>query len=103
MLTGASPISALAQKRVALFSDLLLHDMGALGDGIEQGAARGREMKTAPLWGLRARRPYLHDGRAATIPEAIRGHDGEAAAARNRFEALSSEDQAHLVDFLNSI
>ena len=39
MFTGANPIAALAHKRVALYSDLLLHDMGRLGDGIVQGTA----------------------------------------------------------------
>jgi CxxC motif-containing protein (DUF1111 family) len=50
--TGPSPIPALAHKPVPLYSDLLLHDMGALGDGIPQGSAGPREMRTAPLWGL---------------------------------------------------
>ena len=103
MFTGASPIAALAHKPVPLFSDLLLHDMGTLGDGIEQGAAKAREMKTPPLWGLRARGPFLHDGRAATIGDAIRSHDGEGAAARDRYLRLSPEEQQFVVDFLNSI
>lgn len=103
MFTGASPIAALAHKPVALFSDLLLHDMGALGDGIEQGAAKGREMRTPPLWGLRARGPFLHDGRAATIADAIGAHNGEGAPARDRYRRLSDAEQKHVLDFLNSI
>ena len=51
MLTGPSPVRALAYQPVRLYSDLLLHDMGALGDGIEQDSAEAREMRTAPLWG----------------------------------------------------
>ena len=103
MSTGANPVAALAHKPVPLYSDLLLHDMGALGDGIEQAAARAREMKTAPLWGLRARGPFLHDGRARTVAEAIRAHDGEGAAARHRFERLSDAEEKQLLDFLMSI
>ena len=103
MFTGANPIAALAHKRVALYSDLLLHDMGRLGDGIVQGTATQREMKTAPLWGLRARGPFLHDGSAATVAEAIRAHDGEGAAARRRYERLSDTEQKQLLDFLNTI
>ena len=55
MISGDHAIAALAHQAVPLYSDLLLHDMGSLGDGIEQGDARPRDIKTAPLWGLRAR------------------------------------------------
>ncbi|MFZ9888522.1 MAG: di-heme oxidoredictase family protein, partial [Myxococcota bacterium] len=66
-----------------VYSDLLLHDMGAaLADGIEQGEATGSEFRTQPLWGLSAVGPYLHDGRAHTIDEAIDFHGGEAQGAR---------------------
>jgi CxxC motif-containing protein (DUF1111 family) len=68
MQTGPSTVSiALAFKNVPLYSDLLLHHMGMLGDGIVQAQAGADEMRTAPLGGLRARGPYLHDGRAQTV------------------------------------
>jgi CxxC motif-containing protein (DUF1111 family) len=102
-VTGPNAIKALDRKVVALYSDLLLHDMGSLGDGIAQGTARTSEMKTPPLWGLRARGPYLHDGRAATISAAIRMHDGKAARARDRFNRLGSTQQQQLIAFLNAI
>jgi hypothetical protein len=69
----------------------------------KQRTANPREMRTAPLWGLRASAPYLHDGRAATVSAAIWGHDGEAAASRERFLRLSPTQRQQLVDFLNSI
>ena len=103
MTTGPSPIAALHFKPVPLYSDLLLHDMGLLGDGIAQGAAGPREMRTAPLWGLRVSAPYLHDGRAATIDDAIRVHDGEAQNPRERYLRLSPTQQQAVVAFLNSI
>ena len=103
MTTGPSTIPALNSQRVMLFSDLLLHDMGSLGDGITQGTANGREMKTAPLWGLRDSAPYLHDGRAATIDDAIRGHDGEAGSSKNKYLQLSRDQQQLLAQFLMSI
>ena len=103
MYTGANKIAALSHQPVPLFSDLLLHDMGALGDGIEQGTAKGAEMRTAPLWGLRARAPYLHDGRAKTVSEAIRAHGGEAAASRDRFNKLGAVQLQQLLDYLNAI
>ena len=103
MQTGPSPIAAIDRKTVGLYSDLLLHDMGRLGDGIAQGTAGMREMKTAPLWGLRLRQPYLHDGRAMTIDEAIRGHDGEAQAARDRYQRLNPVSTQNLLDFLRTL
>ncbi|PYL00229.1 MAG: hypothetical protein DME19_05870 [Verrucomicrobia bacterium] len=103
MFTGPNIDPALDRKAVRLFSDLLLHDMGSLGDGIAQGTARPREMKTPPLWGLRARARYLHDGRAATIQEAVRAHDGEGRRARERFTQFGPVQRTFLLDFLNSI
>ncbi len=103
MQTGPNSIAALNLKPVALFSDLLLHDMGALGDGIVQDQAGPRDLRTAPLWGLRASAPYLHDGRAATLDDAIRAHDGEARNPRDRYLTLSPTQRQQLFDFLNSI
>ncbi len=103
LVTGPSKIRALDRKPVVLFSDLLLHDMGSLNDGIAQADALGNEMKTAPLWGLKHSAPYLHDGRAPTIAGAIRAHDGEGAASRDRFEALTPTQQKQLLEFLNAL
>jgi CxxC motif-containing protein (DUF1111 family) len=58
---------------------------------------------TRPLWGLAETPPYLHDGRAATIPTAILAHGGEAQPARDAFAALSPDDQASLHVFLLSL
>src|SRR5260221_8860836 len=102
MNTGPNPIAALNQKPVPLYSDLLLHDMGLLGDGVAQASAGPREMRTAPLWGLRASGPYLHDGRAATVDEAIRGHDGEAAGSRERYTRRGATHRQQFLVFLNS-
>jgi CxxC motif-containing protein (DUF1111 family) len=104
MQTGPSSVSpSLAFKPVPLYSDLLLHQMGSLADGIAQANAQPSEMRTAPLWGLRARAPYLHDGRAQTILQAILLHDGEALVIRNRFAALPDSEQQAIIAFLNSI
>jgi CxxC motif-containing protein (DUF1111 family) len=86
-----------------LYSDLLLHDMGSLGDGIAQAGATGREIKTPPLWGVRATGPYLHDGRATTIDAAIRAHDGEGAIARDRYVRMPAALRQSLVDFLGTL
>ena len=101
--TASSSISALDHKDVWLFSDLLLHDMGSLNDGIAQADALTNEMKTAPLWGLKFKAPYLHDGRAPTIADAILDHDGEASTARDRFNKLPAAQQRLLLDFLKAL
>jgi CxxC motif-containing protein (DUF1111 family) len=86
------------------YTDLLIHDMGSgLADGIEQGVATGSEFRTQPLWGIAAVGPYLHDGRADTLQDAILAHGGEASDARNAFAAFSLEDQQKVVDFLLSL
>lgn len=103
MTTGPSKVGALNAQRVMLYSDLLLHDMGSLNDGIGQAAASPNEMKTPPLWGLRFSAPYLHDGRAQTIDEAIKDHDGEAKATRDRYLKLEPNQRQLLIQFLQSI
>lgn len=103
MKTGKSDIAALSEKTVELYSDLLLHDMGALGDGIVQGTAGARDMRTAPLWGLRARPTWLHDGRANTVDAAIRAHAGEAQNSRERYEALGAAERTQLLAFLDTL
>jgi CxxC motif-containing protein (DUF1111 family) len=103
LVTGRSPVAALRYRSFQPFSDFLLHDMGSLGDGIEQGIARGTEMRTAPLWGLHLVAPLLHDGRAATVTDAILAHDGQGRAARDRFVGLRNEQRARLLAFLQSL
>jgi CxxC motif-containing protein (DUF1111 family) len=102
LATGAHQNPLFNRKTVPLFSDLLLHDIGT-GDGIEQAAAAANEIRTPALWGLRFRRPLLHDGSAATIPEAIQRHAGEAELARLGFEQLSPQDRERLLHFLRSL
>jgi CxxC motif-containing protein (DUF1111 family) len=101
--TGRSSIAALDRVKFFPFSDFLLHDMGSLGDGIAQGRANGPEMRTAPLWGLRVRTTLLHDGRAATISEAILAHEGQGARAKQRFNALTPNEVNDLLAFMNSL
>jgi hypothetical protein len=106
--TGGTPMSstvnnALAQQTFHPYGDFLLHSMGALGDGITSGAADPTMMRTAPLWGLRAKSIYLHDGRAQDLPTAISLHDGQGKAASQAFQALSASQQQDLVNFLNTL
>jgi CxxC motif-containing protein (DUF1111 family) len=88
------------------FSDFLTHDMGALGDRIGNDGdnlAATRRMRTQPLWGIRFQNKLLHDGRCGDVACAIRAHDGQAAAARNAFNALSSANQHNVVQYVRSL
>lgn len=101
--TGANSAAALDHRRVHLYSDLLLHD---LGPGLKNVCGRNStpfETRTEPLMGLRYRRALLHDGRALGVEDAINAHAGEAAAARARFQALSLADKLALLRFLDTL
>ncbi len=102
LTTGANASASLNRKTLAPFSDFLLHELGT-GDGIEQGAAEPDEIRTPALWGLRLRRPLLHDGSAATISEAVRRHGGEAAGVMERYNKASEPMRRALLAFLDSL
>jgi CxxC motif-containing protein (DUF1111 family) len=102
LTTGPSSNPLFDRRPVPLFSDLLLHDVGT-GDGIRQAAADPVEIRTPALWGLRLRRPLLHDGSAATIADAIERHRNEADLARRGYARLSTEDRERLLAFLRSL
>ena len=101
--TGSNPVAALNYKEVWLYSDLLLHNMGSLGDGIVQETATGKDFRTPPLWGASFSAPYLHDGRAPTIDAAIRAHDGEGRLVKERYQKLPATQQKLLTDFVLSL
>ncbi|MEM7433630.1 MAG: di-heme oxidoredictase family protein [Myxococcota bacterium] len=89
---------------IPLYSDLLLHDMGPdLADQFTFGDSGPSEFRTQPLWGVVAAAPYLHDGRAATLDEAIRWHGGEAQAAADAYMASGEAAQDELLAFLGSL
>jgi CxxC motif-containing protein (DUF1111 family) len=119
-------VVALRGKTVNLYSDLLVHHMGAtLADNIVQGDAGPDEFRTTPLWGLGTRLFLLHDGRTSDLLVAIRDHysaphsDGgdnpakdsqsrgyppsEANAVIARFAGLSSDDKQAILDFLRDL
>jgi CxxC motif-containing protein (DUF1111 family) len=100
-------LAPLADIDAHVFSDLLLHDMGAgFADEIHEFTATSTEWRTAPLLGLRFLRSYLHDGRAQTIEEAIELHgapDSEAASSVQHFRDLSEADRAALVAYVSAL
>src|SRR5262249_6371237 len=72
-------------------------------DGPNPDAPEAREWRTPPLWGVADSAPYLHDGRAPTLHDAIRLHGGQAAEARNRYMGLGQAGQAKVVAFLQTL
>ncbi len=107
--TRTMPEPSLSNQVIKPYSDFLLHDMGALGDGIAQGDAGVTEMRTPPLWGLRARNQLLHDGRVAggtfatRVTGAILAHAGEGLGSAMAFDELPQADKDALAAFLDSL
>jgi len=98
---------------VPLFSDLRRHDMGeGLKDPVVQGTdvagivVKERHFLTRPLWGVADTGPWLHDGRARTLLEAIQFHLSEGSEANSviqTFNQLNPEEQDAIVAFLLSL
>ena len=121
MTTGShNETEALRNLPAHLFSDLLVHHMGAgLADNITQGLAQGDMFRTTPLWGIGQRIFFLHDGRTSDLLVAIEAHVGtdgagdsngengyppsEATRVIQRFNALSVADKQAILDFLRSL
>jgi CxxC motif-containing protein (DUF1111 family) len=103
MQTGPHPTRALDRKRIFLYSDLLLHDLGPAFANVCGLASTPTELRTAPLMGLRHRNVYLHDGRTAELFDAILMHGGEATGVRERFRALDRLRQEDLLVFLRTL
>jgi CxxC motif-containing protein (DUF1111 family) len=95
---------ALGNKIIHPYGDYLLHDVGT-GDGIVQNGpvSTRNKMRTAPLWGLRTRSRYMHDGASLTVEEAILRHGGQAAAVTEKFRSLSRKKKNRLLAFLDSL
>jgi hypothetical protein len=62
-----------------------------------------QEWRTPPLWGVRDSAPYLHDGRAETIEQAIAWHDGEARRSMRRFFQLPVDQRTQLLAFIDTL
>jgi cytochrome c peroxidase len=87
---------------VDLFADLKRHDMGP-GLAESTGDPLDAFFTTARLWGVADTAPYLHDGRAPTLTEAILLHGGEAEEARDEFDALLDAEKEAVLAFLRSL
>ena len=96
--------TALGNKIIHPFSDFALHNIGT-GDGIVQNAGQGSAnmMRTAPLWGIRARNRLMHEGLEITIFDSIQLHAGQATTARNNFNSLTAAQRNDLIAFVLSL
>lgn len=101
--TGSQASAALSERTIALYSDLLLHDMGPELEGTCGPGASTTEWRTEPLMGLGHRRLFLHDGRVGRVLDAILAHGGEAQAVRDRFAALDRLTQEAVLRFLDTL
>jgi mono/diheme cytochrome c family protein len=89
---------------VDLYGDLKRHYMGpGLAETIDDIGSGPATFLTENLWGVGSTAPYLHDGRATTLTEAILEHGGEAAASRNAFLARPVADRQALIAFLDNL
>ena len=111
LTTGNSDITALSNKVIHPYTDLLLHDMGnELNDNYTEGSAQPAEWRTPPLWGIGLTKDsqggqmfLLHDGRARTFEEAINYHGGEGTNSRTAFQNLTLSGKEALIKFLESL
>jgi CxxC motif-containing protein (DUF1111 family) len=107
--------AALGDKIIHPFSDFLLHDIGT-GDGIVEtnGELTRNKVRTAPLWGLRTRDKFIHEGGSSSAPsnsgaqsftlnEAVLRHAGQATASRTAYQALTALQRSQLIRFLKSL
>ena len=96
--------TALGNKIIHPFSDFALHNVGT-GDGIVQnaGQATANQIRTPPLWGIRARNRLMHEGLNVTIFDSIQLHAGQATTARNNFNALTAAQRNDLIAFVLSL
>jgi CxxC motif-containing protein (DUF1111 family) len=103
MPAGATDLPVAAGTAVPIYSDLLLHDMGAEDAGICAPNASPSEYRTSPLAGLRLRQPFMHDGRAPDVLSALGLHGGEALASRQALDAMTPAMRDALLRFLRSL
>jgi mono/diheme cytochrome c family protein len=101
---GSFQKNSAGKTAVLLFGDLKRHDMGpGLAEPIDEAGTGASMFLTRNLWGVGSTAPYMHDGRATTLTEAILEHGGEGAAARDAFTRLALGEQKDLLAFLNNL
>ena len=64
---------------------------------------RPDEWRTPPLWGVADSAPYLHDGSASNLQQAIVRHRRDGKVAGDRYAKLPASEQAALLAFLGTL
>ena len=102
---------------VPAYTDLKLHTMAngptdPIAEPLDQNQPAGspaffagnEKFLTRKLWGLYNSGPFGHSGKFTTVRDEINlGHNGEAAASRLAFQALSPAQQDSVIEFLKSL
>jgi hypothetical protein len=101
---GALPKAANGGAVARWFTDFKRHDMGvSLADPVSSSGIGANMWLTRSLAGVGSTGPWLHDGRATTLNEAIRAHGGEARRAMQNYSALPPQERDALVEFLENL
>ena len=94
---------------VPLFGDLKRHkiadqEVATLGNELLAQRFVERDVfMTAELWGIASTDPYGHRGDISTLHEVIVAHGGDARAARDTYNKLSTQDQQSIIAFLSTL
>jgi hypothetical protein len=89
---------------IKLFGDLRRHDIGSnMAEPVDEVGTGASVFLTENLWGVGSTAPYMHNGMATTLTEAIFQHHGEGESSRTNFVNLSTAQKQDLVAFLNSL
>ena len=101
---------------VPAYTDLKLHDITDPSEPAEAEALDmnwfvwspkfsegNRRFLTKRLWGAANEPPFFHHGLFTTLRQSVLGHNGEALAERQAFQAASAYDQDSLIEFLKTL
>lgn len=96
-----------------VYSDFLLHRLSSADEGDYEPIPREiprrmsdpdpNEWKTPPLWGVADTGPWLHDGSAATLEQAIAAHGGTAKEIRENYRNLKKDERRAVIAFLKTL
>ncbi|SFR59356.1 di-heme oxidoredictase family protein [Litoreibacter janthinus] len=101
---GALEMDGDGQPTARWFTDFKRHDMGPeLADPSDPLGLGASKFLTRSLAGVGATGPWLHDGRATSLKDAIISHGGDAKDSAVAFKALQPLEQGKLVSFLESL
>lgn len=86
------------------YTDFKRHDMGPdLADPDDPLGLGASTFLTRSLAGVGITGPWLHDGRATTLHEAITMHGGAATDSRNSYVSLPERERAQIQAFLENL